>query len=102
MFVPSSETNISPETLVNYQEWRQVITQKLLYIITTTVKAFNHTPDYFVKSKVFQTHLAHMDDLKQLIQDRMQRFKVSLPMTLQEHNEQHSGCLQSVMFKSND
>ena len=36
-------TNISPETLVSYQEWRRVITQKLLYnpdLFQHTVLAF--------------------------------------------------------------
>jgi hypothetical protein len=31
MIRPEEGTNISPETLVSYQEWRRVITQKLLY-----------------------------------------------------------------------
>ena len=39
---PEEGTNISPETLVYYQEGHRVITLKILYIITT-VKAFNYT-----------------------------------------------------------
>ena len=47
MFVPSSgwitRRNISPERLISYQEWCQLITQKPLYKLTTTAKAFKHT-----------------------------------------------------------
>jgi hypothetical protein len=40
---PEERTNTNPETSVSYQEWRRLITQKLLYKITTMVKAFSHT-----------------------------------------------------------
>jgi hypothetical protein len=40
---PEEGTNISPETLVSNQESRRVITQKPLYKVTTTAKAFKHT-----------------------------------------------------------
>jgi hypothetical protein len=68
-------------------------------------------PDYFlwgyVKSKVYKTHSANIDDLKQRIREclqgipnaMLQHVMASMPSRLQECVEQQDGHLQGVVFK---
>ena len=68
-------------------------------------------PDYFlwgyVKSKVYETRPANIDDLKQRIREctqgipkeMLQRVMTAFPSRLQECIERHGGHLQSVIFK---
>jgi hypothetical protein len=67
-------------------------------------------PDYFlwgyVKSKVYETCPANIDDLKQRIREctqgipkEMLRVTTAMPSRLQECIERHGGHLQSVIFK---
>ena len=61
----------------------------------------------YVRSKIYETHPANTDDLKQQIwqciqgtrKEMLQCVMASCPSQLQECKEQHGGHLQSVMFK---